>query len=246
MRRESPSPRVAVPACGHPPGMLGRQREWTRSLGGACARVGVAAARADPAAEPISKASQHDDKRIPCRTPPPPLARADSLPQPSRPPARKSFSRQAAREAQITDNAGLYPVPPWLHAAGRAAGSLGRTVTDAGRHRGEHPCPDQGYGPIWISPPATTALHNAPHVRCDSLLLAFSLAFASHMREPARKPPARPPAAGYLSDRPAWAVLMILRTSAGSSATWNRSSSSGPMLPSASMVSLSQPSRPFQ
>jgi hypothetical protein len=39
---------------------------------------------------------------------------------------------------------------------------------------------------------------------------------------------------------------MILRISAGSSATWNSSSSSGPMLPSVSMVSLSQPSRPFQ
>jgi hypothetical protein len=52
--------------------------------------------------------------------------------------------------------------------------------------------------------------------------------------------------ADYFSDMPAWAVLMILSTSAGSSATWNSSSSSGPMLPSASMVSLSQPSRPFQ
>ena len=50
----------------------------------------------------------------------------------------------------------------------------------------------------------------------------------------------------YFSDMPAWAVVMILSISAGSSATWNRSSSSGPMLPSASIVSLSQPSSPFQ
>jgi hypothetical protein len=59
-----------------------------------------------------------------------------------------------------------------------------------------------------------------------------------HIRRVERRP--------YLSDIPACAVLMILSTSAGWSATWKSSSSSGPMLPSASIVSLSQPSRPFQ
>ena len=63
---------------------------------------------------------------------------------------------------------------------------------------------------------------------------------------PWRGPPARADSRPYLCDMPAWAVLMILSISAGSSATWNSSSSSGPMLPWASIVSFSQPSRPFQ
>ena len=64
VRRGRTSRRAAVTWCGHPPGVLGRPRVRMRCTRATCARVGVPAARADPAAEPSSKASQHDDKGI--------------------------------------------------------------------------------------------------------------------------------------------------------------------------------------
>lgn len=71
VRRGRTAPRATVTWHGHLPRVLDRPRVRMRCPGAACARVGSLAARADPATQPSSKASEHDDKGDASRTPSP-------------------------------------------------------------------------------------------------------------------------------------------------------------------------------
>jgi hypothetical protein len=138
VRRAGTSLLATVTRYGRLPGALGRRGIRTRRVGVACARVKVSAARLGQATQPSSKASQHHHKGDPLRTSqPPPLARADSLPQPSPACLRTSAARQdaLAREVQTTYSAG--PKVPCRYGCMRQSwprALLAEQLSSAGRH----------------------------------------------------------------------------------------------------------------
>jgi len=106
------------------------------------------------------------------------------------------------------------------------------------------------YGPLATHVAGSLAKGNMVTVRADDITCRTWTDERDPDQRPARgvrdgRMPSRTGRA-YLSERPLWASLMILTTSSGSSAMRMRSSSSWPILPSASIVSLSQPSMPLQ